>query len=380
MFYVIYKITNLINGYIYIGQHTTNNIDDGYMGSGIRLTNTYKKYGLDSFKKEILYVFDNFEEMDAKEAELVNEEFIRREDTYNIVLGGTGWCSKGTVTVEDIQNPGVFMRIPKEIYNSDIHRYVTKGTVQVYVKSTGEKSRVSVDEYHANKHLYNAVSTGKLSVRNKITGKTSSINIEKFDPQIYDKVFGGVVVNKDGIKQYVTKEEFSAKKMKGVHQNKVTVLNNETKVRHHITKEEYRKNRDKYIANGTGLVRVIDKSSGKSFALDKDIAMSNKEKYIIGTEGWRTVYDVNLSKFMNIPKEIFDNKKHKLASDKKILCYNSDGSLRFEFWGSKVDFLKKYKCPSSVWNAAIKEKVFKSDRRSSKEFNGCNFALIEWKP
>lgn len=380
MFYVIYKITNLTNGYIYIGQHTTNNIDDGYMGSGIRLTNTYKKYGLDSFKKEILYVFDNFEEMDAKEAELVNEEFIKREDTYNIVLGGTGWCTKGTVTVEFIENPGVFSRIPSEHYDKNKHRCSNSGTVQVYMKSTGEKSRVSVDEYHANKHLYNAVSTGKLSVRNKITGKTSSINIEEFEPQIYDKVFGGVVVNKDGVKQYVTKEEFAIKKMKGVHQNKVTVLNKETNVRHHITKEEYRKNKHKYMASTTGLVRVVDRLSGKSFCLDRDLAMSNREKYIIGTEGWRTVYDVNLNKFMNIPKENFDSKEHKLASDKRILCYNSDGSVKFEFWGSKIDFLKTYKCPSSVWNAAIKSAAFNSKHVRSKEFNGCNFALIEWKP
>lgn len=65
-----------------------------------------------------------------------------------------------------------------------------------------------------------------------------------------------------------------------------------------------------------------------------------------------------MEKFINISKETFDNKKHKLAIDKKILCYNSDGSLMFEFLGLKVDFLKKYKYPGSVWNAAIKEKVF----------------------
>lgn len=57
MFYLIYKITNILNGYIYIGQHTTDIINDGYMGSGIRLINAYRKHGINSFRKEILHVF-----------------------------------------------------------------------------------------------------------------------------------------------------------------------------------------------------------------------------------------------------------------------------------------------------------------------------------
>lgn len=90
MFYTIYRIVHKENGKIYIGKHQTKNLDDGYMGSGKRLIYAQEKYGLETFEKEILYIFDNEEEMNAKEAELVTEEFCLREDTYNICPGGRG--------------------------------------------------------------------------------------------------------------------------------------------------------------------------------------------------------------------------------------------------------------------------------------------------
>lgn len=90
MFYTIYKITNKINGKIYVGKHQTKDLNDGYMGSGKHLKKAQNKYGIENFEKEILFQFDNEAEMNAKEAELVTEEFCLREDNYNICPGGRG--------------------------------------------------------------------------------------------------------------------------------------------------------------------------------------------------------------------------------------------------------------------------------------------------
>jgi hypothetical protein len=60
------------------------------MGSGKYLKFAQKKYGLENFKKEILFVFSTPEEMYAKEAEIVNEEFLATENTYNLKIGGFG--------------------------------------------------------------------------------------------------------------------------------------------------------------------------------------------------------------------------------------------------------------------------------------------------
>jgi hypothetical protein len=90
MYYTVYKITNKINGKIYIGKHQTKKIDDGYMGSGKRLKDAIKHYGLKNFEKEILFVFDNEEDMNNKEAELVTECFIKEDSNYNMCPGGNG--------------------------------------------------------------------------------------------------------------------------------------------------------------------------------------------------------------------------------------------------------------------------------------------------
>lgn len=89
MYYTIYKITNKLNQKFYIGKHQTKDLNDGYMGSGKLLKAAYKKHGIENFSKEILHVFENEEEMNAKEKELV----IISEQSYNLCEGGKGGFS-----------------------------------------------------------------------------------------------------------------------------------------------------------------------------------------------------------------------------------------------------------------------------------------------
>jgi len=97
--YYLYQITNLINGKIYIGVHQTENLEDGYMGSGSYLKRSIKKNGKDNFKKIILKFFDNEKEMYLSEAEIVTPEFIEKETNYNLKEGGSG----GTLPCEELR-------------------------------------------------------------------------------------------------------------------------------------------------------------------------------------------------------------------------------------------------------------------------------------
>lgn len=89
-YHIVYKTTNLINGKFYIGIHSTNNLNDKYLGSGWVLKDAIKKYGKENFKREILYIYSTRKEAMTKEAEIVDEEFIKDNNHYNLTKGGNG--------------------------------------------------------------------------------------------------------------------------------------------------------------------------------------------------------------------------------------------------------------------------------------------------
>jgi hypothetical protein len=101
MFYTVYKTTNLINGKIYVGLHITEDLHDSYLGSGKQIQAAIKKYGKENFKREYIKICENPTEMYNLEAEIVNEDFVKRTDTYNMKTGGTGsWYHVNSNTEE----------------------------------------------------------------------------------------------------------------------------------------------------------------------------------------------------------------------------------------------------------------------------------------
>lgn len=100
--FYIYKITNIINNKIYIGQ-TIHSIEERFRGhvyaseksdsSNVLLQNAIKKYGKDSFKIEIIEVCTTREQLDLREKCWINYYNSRNKDIgYNMAPGGEGGC------------------------------------------------------------------------------------------------------------------------------------------------------------------------------------------------------------------------------------------------------------------------------------------------
>ncbi len=70
--------------------HSTDNLNDGYMGGGKRITNSIRKHGKDAHIKEILEYFDNRESLRLREIELVNEDLLNNPMCMNLQPGGGG--------------------------------------------------------------------------------------------------------------------------------------------------------------------------------------------------------------------------------------------------------------------------------------------------
>ena len=70
--------------------HSTDNLDDGYFGSGKYLWNSIRKHGKENHEMEILEHYFSREDLAAREKELVDRELLENEMCMNIRFGGDG--------------------------------------------------------------------------------------------------------------------------------------------------------------------------------------------------------------------------------------------------------------------------------------------------
>lgn len=228
MYHYFYKITNNINGHFYYGAHSTNNLNDNYFGSGIKLKEAIKKYGKENFSKEILKYFDTREELSEYELQIVNEDLIKSKECYNICPGGLGSFNKNLIIVKDLTSNN-FKFISKEEFDLNKDKYESYNKGKVIVKDeNGNIKRVNVnDEDYLNGKLKHI---SENTVVCKINGINKRVSKQEYIDNNYDFMFKNMTMIRlpDGSLKYVTCEEFKNNSdLISAHKGFVTVKDKE---------------------------------------------------------------------------------------------------------------------------------------------------------
>lgn len=205
MYYLIYQITNKLNGKIYIGKHKTEDKNDDYMGSGKYLKASQNLHGIENFEKKILFECASEEEMNEKEAELVNEDFVAREDTYNIAIGGDGgWTYVNRK--RDFKNRSESM---KKFFNSmtdeEFKKYHDRrsNNNKLYISSLTEEELLRIKE-KISKSLKEFYKNKKGTFKNK----KHSLSVKKHLSEVMkNKIKNGVMSNPSYGKMWIYNEE-----------------------------------------------------------------------------------------------------------------------------------------------------------------------------
>lgn len=195
-YHFIYKTTNIKNGKFYIGMHSTNNLNDGYLGSGKRLRNSIRKHGKEFHIREIIEYADTRKDLIEKEMLIVTEKLISDTNCMNIVPGGRGNFERKYIegpihlNISSLGGKNMALRQKSDPVLSEKMRLIRSN---------------SFKKMHANGNFNYKTFTGKShseEAKNRI-GQKNSIN-QKGEK---NSQFGSAWVTKEGIDKKIRNED-----------------------------------------------------------------------------------------------------------------------------------------------------------------------------
>lgn len=184
VYHYTYKTTNLINGKYYLGMHSTSNLNDGYLGSGVILWKSINKYGRENFKLEILQFYKNRKELKLNEEKLIDEKVLLDPMCMNLSIGGNnGFDYINEKRRKDPEYDKWF----RNYQGSKMKQYHKEGKIKYDTftgKNHSKKSKEKMSKSHKGKHVGDKnASFGTCWIYNEI----ESIKIKKEELEKYLK-------------------------------------------------------------------------------------------------------------------------------------------------------------------------------------------------
>jgi len=88
MYHYCYRTTCILNNTYYIGVHSTEDLEDGYSGSGVIIKRSILKHGVENHITEIIKIVKSRTAAFSLEKKLVNKDTLADEFCLNLIEGG----------------------------------------------------------------------------------------------------------------------------------------------------------------------------------------------------------------------------------------------------------------------------------------------------
>lgn len=161
-YYYTYKVL-FSNGDYYLGQHITNNIEDGYTGSGKKLNER-----TDPFTFDILEYYNSEKELNTAEAELIGDLWYTDPKCLNMKEGGTGGWSAVNKTLD---RSYMLSEEYREKMSEIAKRLHSEGKIPKFTKEDSEKGVKRMLELYPKSPFYGKTHTEE--TKNKIGQKNA---------------------------------------------------------------------------------------------------------------------------------------------------------------------------------------------------------------
>jgi len=164
-YHFIYKTVNVLTGRYYYGMHSTDNLDDDYLGSGKRLRYSVRKYGGNNHKREIIEFCKDRKSLIQREMEIVNLNEIAKEKCMNLRIGGQGFIEGEQHKIAIIGNKALRIKLKDDDFRKSFKKKVSEG-----VKRTFDNGRERIFNYDWTGKIHTEETKQKMSDSHKGIG------------------------------------------------------------------------------------------------------------------------------------------------------------------------------------------------------------------